>query len=47
MRIGEAISQAKIPGVGRTRRTCQIAQNDGRSGENMVPESPHQMEVSV
>ena len=46
MRIGEKVPQAEIPGVRRTRRPGQTAQNDRRPGENLVPKSSHQMEVS-
>lgn len=46
VRIGEKVSQAEILGVSRTRRPGQTAQDDRRSGENLVPKSSHQMEVS-
>ena len=46
MRIGEKVPQAEISGVCRTRRPGQTAQDDRRSGENLVPKSSHQMEVS-
>lgn len=46
MRIGEKVPQAEISGISRTRRPGQTAQDDRRSGENLVPKSSHQMEVS-
>ena len=46
VRIGEKVPQAEISGVCRTRRPGQTAQDDRRSGENLVPKSSHQMEVS-
>lgn len=46
VRIGEKVPQAEISGVSRTRRPGQTAQDDRRSGENLVPKSSHQMEVS-
>ncbi len=46
VRIGEKVPQAEISGISRTRRPGQTAQDDRRSGENLVPKSSHQMEVS-
>lgn len=45
-RIGKAISQAEIFGIGRTGCFGQDAENDGRSGEDVVSKQEDKVEVS-
>ena len=44
-RVGETIPPTEVPRFGREIGSCHVAQDDGRSGEDMVSEPPHQMEV--
>lgn len=45
-RVGEAVSQAEIFGLGGTRIFSQSSQDDGCSSQDVVSKSSHQMEVS-
>lgn len=43
---GKALSQTEIPGVRRAGGAGEIAEDDGRAGEDLVPEQADEMEVS-
>jgi len=45
-RTREEISPTEVPRVGREIGTCQGTQNDRRPGQDVVPKSTHQVEVS-
>ena len=45
-RIGETFPQTEIPGVRRAGVSCQDAQDDRRSSQNLVPKPTYKMEVS-
>jgi hypothetical protein len=46
-RIGETFSQTEISGLRRAGISCQDAQDDRRSSQNLVPKPTHKMEVSL
>jgi len=46
-RIGETFSQTEISGVRRAGVSCQDAQDDRRSSQNLVPKPTYKMEVSL
>lgn len=45
-RAGEAFSQTKVLGIRRASGVGQVAEDDGRAGENLVPKQTDEMEVS-
>jgi len=44
-RAGKALPQTKVSGVGGAGGAGQVAQDDGRAGEDLVPEQADEMEV--
>lgn len=43
---GKTLSQTEIPGLRRASGIGEVAKNDGRAGEDLVPKQADEMEVS-
>lgn len=45
--VGKALSQTEIPGLRRASGVGEVAEDDGRAGEDLVPKQTDEMEVSL